>query len=160
MPKIPEPEYIADSVDGAIYQTVTGARLLIDMEIDTAVTAARLIARGSFTICYGISLLRPPTEAVIPGLFFGERGGSLVGREGWQYLQDHFQVHPRADVVGLKIDGTRAEYWVRELDFGVPVRVFAYAAPTDTKPLIELHAFSAADVSALPELFVRYLPRV
>ncbi len=87
--KIPDLEYINDGVTGAIYETPNGALLMINapnapLEPD-APPGANVIARGTFTIRYAISLITSAYEAIIPGLFFGERGGALVGREGWQY---------------------------------------------------------------------------
>ncbi len=155
--KIPDPEYITETVTGAIVKTPEGVRLVIPGggESDP-------FARGTFAVRYAIPLIVPPSIAIVPGLLVGERGGALVGREAWDYLQAHFQVHARADAVGLMLDGTRGQYLVRELDFGVPVRVFAYADPSALTPLAELHDLQVAktDRATLPDLLKRYLPSV
>lgn len=154
MPKIPNPEYVIDMVDGAIYD-VAGKPILA---LHPSALSGAIIVQGTFAIRYAIPLLTPPSQAVIPGLFVGERGGALVGREGWEYMQDRFQMHPRADVIGLYLDGTRAEVWIRDLDFGAKVRVFAYRTAQDVVPLTELFGFSAGEGAALPDFIQRYLP--
>ncbi len=156
MAKIPDPEYINDEVTGTIYDFDQKPILALD----SVTLKGAIISQGAFVIRYALPKLSPASQAVIPGLFFGERGGALVGREGWQYMQDRFQMHPRADVIGLNLDGSRAEVWIRDLDFGANVRVFAYQSLQETTPLTELFGFAAADGIAVPEYIRRYLPQV
>ncbi len=154
MPKIPDLEYVADQVEGTIYRLSDQTVLLIGLTNSTLTE----VAQGTFTIRYAIPLLTPATQAIIPGLFVGERGGTLVGHEAWEYMQNRFQMHPRADVIGLLLEGTRGEYWIRDLDFGARVRVFVYATAQDTTPLIELTGYRSAEGTQVPELIKRYLP--
>jgi len=146
------PEYFEDRVDGQI----VGQTLYVGGERLSDIVAVS----GGFVIRYAIPALVPPGALIIPGLFVAERGGILRGLEAWEYLHKRFQVHPRADVIGQTPNGQPAQFLVRELDFGVPVRVFAYADPPGNQPLAELKALQATDAAfqSLPDLLKRYLP--
>jgi hypothetical protein len=103
----------------------------------------------------------PPTEVVIPGLFFSEKGAALTGREAWDYMQHRFQMHPRADVVGLHANGTLAQVFLRELDWGAAIRVFVYDSVETRAPHAELKRLVIGpNAPPLPELLSRYLPAV
>jgi hypothetical protein len=152
--KMPPPEYINEPVDGTLVEYEGKPALLIRIDFP----GAPVIARGPFVVRYAVSMLFPPTQAVVPGLFLAERGGLLLGREAWNYLQTRFQMHPRADIVGLFLDGSRAEVRLKDLDFGTAVRVFAYRTPADTIPISEIRTLIAPNTEGLPELLLRYLP--
>jgi hypothetical protein len=156
--RIPDPELVGESVNGAIFDLPAGAALVVGA-IPLALAGQTPLYNGSLTIRYAISLLVPATAALIPGLLAGEKGGILLGREAWDYIQNHFQVHPRADVVGIRLDGSQAQVLIRELDFGVPVRVAAYISPESTTPIKELTSLIIGEnAPELPELLTKYLP--
>ncbi len=156
---IPSLELVGESVDGAIYDLPGGMTLAIGI-VPEALAARHPVVTGALTIRYAMPFIFPATEAVVPGLFAAEKGGILVGREAWDYIQGHFQLHPRADVIGLRPNGQQAQAFLRELDFGAPVRVLAYDRPDSTTPRAELSALViGVDAPAVPELLARYLPR-
>ncbi len=157
-PSIPSPELVGESLDGAIYDLPGGTALVIGA-VPEALAARQPVVKGVLTIRYAMPFIFPATEAVIPGLFAAEKGGMLVGREAWDYIQGHFQVHPRADVIGLRPDGRQAQVFLRELDFGAPVRVLAYDRPEATTSRAELSALViGAGAPAVPDLLAQYLP--
>ncbi len=158
--KIPDPELIGEPVDGAIYDLPGGVTLVIGAP-PVSLAGRTPLLNGSLTIRYAIAMLMPPNEAIVPGLFAAEKGGMLVGREAWDYLQKHFQVHPRADIVGIRLDGKKAQALVRELDFGVPIRVLAYESTDRLVPFKELKALVVGEnAPPLPDLLAKYLPAV
>jgi hypothetical protein len=156
-PRIPTPELIGEAIDGAVYN-LPGGKTLVVGGAPSALSDQQPILRGALVARYALPLLQPPTDAVIPGLFAAEKGGMLVGREAWDYIQEHFQMHPRADIVGLHPNGTQAQVFLRELDFGAPVRVLLYDGPTATVPGAEAQALYMGDnAPPLPDLLSKYL---
>ena len=116
---------------------------------------------GSLVVRYGLSPFNPPGEIIVPGLFASEKGGVLVGREAWDYLQNNFQVHPRADVVGVRLNGEQVQAYVRELDFGVPTHVLIYEDEQVSHPVCEATGLVvSADAPPLPDLLGENLPLI
>src|SRR5437764_9876201 len=115
MPNIPEPEFVSDAIVEQLY-TLPGGTLLSTGAVPASLTGIMPTITKRLFVRYGISLLSPPGDVIVPGLFAAETGGILVGRAAWNYLWSHFQVHLRADVVGLRLSGTRAQVFVRDLD--------------------------------------------
>jgi hypothetical protein len=158
--QIPPPEYIGETVSGAVYDLPGGMTLLIGQTPAALASRAPLLG-GILTVRYGIPLYIPPTDVVIPGLFFSEKGAALIGREAWDYMQRRFQMHPRADVVGLRMNGAPAQVFLRELDWGAAVRVFVYDSAAAHAPTAELKALvTGPEAPPLPDLLARYLPAV
>jgi hypothetical protein len=157
---VPEPEYVGERVVGTLTTLVEGMDCALFIGVNSPLDA-RIVTHGTLVIRYAIPLIVPPTDSIIPGLFISERGGMLTGRECWDYLQTRFQMHPRADVIGLNVNGLRTQALVRELDFGAAVCVLAYTDPPGVTPLAEVKSLYTTDAMAdsLPELLKRYLPR-
>jgi hypothetical protein len=153
----PTPELIAEAINGAVYDLPGGTTLVVG-EVPGELADLKPRLSGSLIVRYAIPLFDPPTDAVIPGLIAGERGGILIGREAWDYIQKHFQVHPRADVVGIHIDGSPAQHFLREVDLGAMVRVLIYDSETARIAAAEVDGVVANGIEALPELLTKYLP--
>ena len=157
---VPDPVYIEDRITGtlAISAKRSGGMLYVGVELPADI---QIVQQGALVIRYAIPLIVPPTDWIIPGLFISERGELLTGHECWDYLQTRFQMHPRADVIGLNANGMRTQALVRELDFGAAVRVLAYTDPPKSMPLTELKTLYVTDgmLDSLPALLKRYLPR-
>lgn len=161
--EIPPPEFIVEELSGTVYLLPDGATLAIgDLTLIDESTHAPLIPtlRGTIHLRYGIAQAQPETSAIIPGMFVSERGAILVGAEMWEFMQNNFQIYPRADVVGLHgVTGKDTTVFLRELDFGVPVRIFAYAASSDTIPTAEITTVLTDDPNReLPPYLARYRP--
>ena len=160
MPTIPEPELVADEIVGQLY-TLSGGTLLSIGAASASLSGIMPTISGRFFVRYGISLLSPPGDVIVPGLFAAETGGILVGRVAWDYLWSHFQVHPRADVVGLRLNGERTQVFVRDLDLGVVVHVLAYESALATIPMAEITGLLIGEgMPDLPALLAQYLPIV
>lgn len=155
---IPEPEYITETVEGAVFDLPGGAVLVVGA-VPEALASRPARARGTLILRYGIPMNSPVAEPVIPGLMVGERGGALVGREAWEFMMNRFQMFPRADVVGFRPGGAEAQVFLRELDFGAQVRVYVFESTEARKALAEVTAlFRGEGVPELPEMLTRHLP--
>jgi hypothetical protein len=156
--RFPEPEYIHDTIDGAVFDLPDGMTLVAGAPPARFYSAAPLLS-GVLVIRYAISLLVPPSQALIPGLFVSEKGVALVGREAWDFMMSSFQLYPRADVVGLRAaNGTPHQVFLRELDFGAAVRVLVYDSVDVSMSPIEVTRLLIGDnAGELPELLRRYL---
>src|SRR5258708_26994489 len=111
---------------------------------------------GSLILCYGLTMIIPAGEVIVPGLFAAEKGGVLTGYEAWQFIQKQFMMHPRADVVGLGLKGKVIQCLLREIDFGIPVKTLVYSSPDSTIPSATLDAlYVGAEASDPPELLTR-----
>jgi hypothetical protein len=157
-PQIPAPELIGEPIEGAVY-SLPGGEVLVVGAVPAALADYQPVMRGSLFVRYALPLLDPPDSAVIPGLFAAEKGGMLVGRAAWDYIQRQFQVHPRADVVGVDLQGNTAQVFLRELDLGAPVHVLIYDSPEAVAPAVEVTALLKGDNPLpLPDLLAQYLP--
>jgi hypothetical protein len=158
--QIPEPEYITELVEGAVY-TVPGATVLVLGDPPPALLGDAPLLTGALVLRYGLTVTVPRSDVLIPGLFAAERGGFLVGREAWDFIQSNFALHARADVLGMLPNGKTAQVFMREIDFGVPVRVLVYGSLDALSAQAEVIAlFEGNNAPPLPELLPHYLPAV
>jgi len=156
--RIPEPELIGDTLHAGLY----------------CVPDAVLLVVGSAPAWPGLTVMRPPglltvryalpylhrEASIVPGLFASEYGAMLVGREAWDYALAHCNLHPRADLVGLDVDGQPAQVRLRDLDLGRGVEVWAYDTAAARVPVARLTAcWLGPDAPPLPDLLAAYLPR-
>jgi hypothetical protein len=157
--RIPSPELITETVEGTVYE-LPGGTVLVLGSLPTALAEMKPHLTGMLTIRYGFPKQVPATDTIIPGLFAAEKGGFLVGRAAWDYIEKNFQVHPRADVVGISPDGSEVQVFLRELDFGLPVRVFAFERPDQGVHGVQLNALLVGtDAPPVPDLLAAYLPQ-
>lgn len=156
--RIPEPEYIHETVEGAVYDLPTGMTLVVGTP-PLALRNAAPVLSGTLVIRYAIPLQIPPTQAIIPGLFVSEKGVALVGREAWDFMTGNFQLYPRADVVGLRAaNGTPHQVFLRELDFGAAIRVLVYdSVDVSVSPVDVTRLIPGEGAAELPELLAKYL---
>ncbi len=158
MPAIPEPQLVGDTLEAALLQLESGVVLALGTLPPTLPPGAVLRARSPLTIRYAWAYLYRE-EVIVPGLFAAEYGAILVGRAAWDYALQHSNLHPRADIVGLRSDGQRDQVMLRELDFGQPVTVLAYDAPDARHPLARLSAYWAGPgAPSVPDLLRDCLP--
>ncbi len=159
-PAIPAPEYVSDTITGSVYK-VEGEPTLVVGDVPAKLAELQPVTRGTLIVRYALTLLMPAGVVFIPGLFAAEKGGMLVGRAAWDFIQSQFMVHPRADVVGLGMDGKKVQALIREIDFGVPVRVFVYSSPDATMPTTEVtRLIIGANAPEISDLLTSYLPLV
>ena len=160
MPKIPAPELIGDTLAAGLIQGDEGLILTLGA-LPPGIDRAR-VARptGPLTVRYAIAYLQREA-AIVPGLFVSDLGDMRVGREAWDQALEQTNLHPRADILGLRDDGQDDQVVLKNLDFGRPISVLVYATPEDRLPLGKLAAYWAASESAaVPDLLAAYLPRL
>lgn len=154
--RIPERQPIADSFTGVIL--TAGEESALALTPDPAAEGAQ---SGTFILRYGVQLLGKPHLALIPGLLALDYGEMLTGEAAWDFLLKRSNLHPRADVLGFRNDGSDEMLPVKWLDIAAPIQVFAYTDASSTLPLAQIHAFIASDteMDAFPERSVTYIPR-
>ncbi len=158
MPTIPEPQLVGDELNAVLLHSDAGLVLALgDLPVDyPPERIAR--PRGPLVVRYALAYLQ--REAwIVPGLFASEYGAILLGRAAWDYALEHTNLHPRADLVGLRSDGRTDQVMLRQLDFGRPVAVLAYETSAARLPLGSLAAYwTDTDTPPLPDLLAEYLP--
>ena len=160
MPKIPDPELIGDTLSASLLQDAAGLVLALGA-LPPGLDPARVIRpAGPLTVRYAIAYLQREA-AIVPGLFVSDMGDMRVGREAWDQAIEQTNLHPRADILGLRDDGQDDQVVLKNLDFGRPISVLVYATPEDRLPLGRLAAYWAASESVeVPDLLAEYLPRL
>ncbi len=148
-----ERQAIADIVHGVVTRLHHGALLSQDM-----LGEGEILARGEFTIRYGITLLGKPHLVIVPDLVVADRGEMLTGETAWQFIRERGHLFPRADVLGHRGDGADAAHFLKELDLAHPFAVFAYREAADIVPLARLDALIVSDASNFPKRMLEHLP--
>lgn len=114
---------------------------------------------GILTIRFFIPLLYEPHLALNPGYVLAERGGELFGWQAWDFCFKRFELHPRADITGLRSDGIEDTLFLKTLDIAAPIRVFAYASPSAVTPLRHVGKLKILDSQIeVPERLMQYIP--
>ncbi|NJL93095.1 MAG: hypothetical protein HC915_04900 [Anaerolineae bacterium] len=150
----PLPDYFHEALNGTLWRDA--AQIGLSTPQTAVPPTAEVLREGQFILRYGIEMLRSP-HALVPGLFISEQGGAKSGRQAWDWLWTKFQLYPRAEVIGLRSDGNDEHLYVRDLDFGMPVRVLVYASVEDVRPLGHVAVLHAPTGAPLPDFVARYL---
>ncbi|MBN2469752.1 MAG: hypothetical protein JXN59_03420 [Anaerolineae bacterium] len=155
---IPKPELIGHRIEGSL--VALGAQTILVCGPAPAFPEGQAVrAPGPLVVRYAVPYLRREV-ALVPGLFAAEYGAILLGRDAWDYAIGHNNLHPRADLLGLRTDGQPDQVMLRDLDFGRGVEVWAYASEEATCPLARLDAlWIGPGAPELPDLLLAYLPR-
>jgi hypothetical protein len=156
--QLPPPEYIMESLPEAAIYGQPNAAILALGALPEALAEQLLLHKGPLVIRFGLSFNQPSAKALLPGLLVSERGAVIVGRAAWDFMFKKFQLFPRADVIGMTPQGKAEQVFLRELDFGAPVRMFAYPSVEDNQPIAELKWLIAPTEVSWPDLVIRYLP--
>lgn len=113
---------------------------------------------GDFLIQYGVRFLGKPERYIVPELVVLDYGDMLAGEEAWSFLWHRSNLHPRAEVVGCRDDGSEDIVFFRALDLSLPPQVLVFSAPGGAL-LARPTALIAPDAAGLPARLVEYLPR-
>jgi hypothetical protein len=154
MVRIPQRQPIGDAFTGCVL-TCDGVHLLAESPL----TGADVLATGAFMLRYGARYLGKPHLSVVPGIIALDYGDMLTGEGAWTFLYKHSNLHPRADVVGYRNDGTDEMINVKYLDLALAPEVLVYADAQATVPLARPAALIAADPAAVPARLLEILPR-
>ncbi len=158
MSRIPEPELIGDTLTASLYCVGETTLLVVGSPPDWP-GLSLLRSTGPLTVRYALPYLHREAS-IVPGLFASEYGAMLVGREAWDYALAHSNLHPRADLVGLDLEGQPAQVMLRDLDLGRGVEVWAYDTAAARIPIARLDAcWLGPESPSLPDLLAAYLPR-
>lgn len=153
MVSIPERAPISDSFTGLVLQYGTAQALAL-----TPQPGAEILASGDFVIRYGVRFLGKLHQSIVPGLLVLDYGDMLTGEDAWEFLFKRSNLHPRAEIVGYRNDGSDDMVFLRTLDFAVNPAVLAYPNLEATKPLAHPTALIATVTDNLPSRLLEYLP--
>lgn len=155
---LPKPEAVTETVEGVVVILKDGFGLILG-EIPAEYASAQQAAEGTLSLRYGVPFNAPGVEPIIPHMFVSERGVALVGREAWQFMQEHFQLYPRSELIGVDPAGNTEQTFLRALDFGASVKVYFYLTPESTQAAGALQkVILGLNAPPVPELLGRYLP--
>jgi hypothetical protein len=151
MPRAPIPERqpVGDAFPGAVLQAGPQFALMVSPGPVPVVQAGPLLVR------YGLRYLGKPHLSIVPGLVVLDYGDMLTGEAAWEFLTQHSNRYPRAEVFGYRNDGRDEMILVRALDFAMPPEVLVFsdekAATPWAKP-VALIASAAAAADLPPRL--------
>ena len=153
-PPIPERQPVGDPFSGGVVQAADRQAL-----IGSPGPAALLVA-GPLILRYGIRFLGKPHLSIVPGLIVLDYGDMLTGEAAWDFVTQHSNRYPRAEVFGYRHDGRDDMMRVRDLDIALPPAVLAYLDDKATTPVARPSALIAlaGEAAALPERLVHALP--
>lgn len=153
--RIPERAPIGDYLEGALIKS--DDRYVVMTPLDSVPASAERLASGVFTVRYALPYLGKPQFAIVPGLVALDYGEILTGEEAWHFILKRSNLHPRADVLGYRIDGADDMISIKWLDLALPVRVFLFRDAVSVVPLAELAAIISPP-DQLPARLLEYLP--
>ncbi|MCE2489288.1 MAG: hypothetical protein J4G17_04855 [Anaerolineae bacterium] len=146
---------VEDRFNGQILR-VAGVTLLSDRTL----SGGDSLASGPFLLRYGLVCLETPQRCIVPELVVMEYGEQLSGEAAWDFLLNHSNLHPRAEVLGRRDDGLEDQLRVSRLDLAQPPRVLVWPWPpdSDSLPLASPLAAVAAAPDTLPDRVRQFLP--
>jgi len=150
---IPERQPIGDLFTGVILQHGTAQALAFGSQPNIEPTF-----NGTFVVRYGIRFLGKPHQSIVPGLVVLDYGDMLTGEEAWNFLLKRSNLHPRAEVVGYRNDGSDDMVFLRALDFAITPEVLIFADEQSNKPIAYPTALIAEIDTDLPTRLLEYLP--
>lgn len=151
MPAIPERDPLGDPFAGLVLQYASAQALAL-----SPISGAEVVAQGNFVVRYGVRFLGKPHLSIVPGLVALDYGDFLTSEAGWEFLLQHSNLHPRADVVGYRNDGVDDMIVVKQLDIMAPIDVLVYADAVATKPMAHPTAVIGA-AEGVPSRLLMYL---
>jgi hypothetical protein len=152
-PVIPQRVPLADTCKGVILQLGDAQLLAAEPQPD-----ASLIASGEFVVRYGLRFLGKLHVSIVPGMVVLDYGDVITGEEAWEFLLKHSNLHPRAEVIGCRNDGSDDMVVVKNLDMAVQPEVLIYPDEAATRPIAHPAALIAPELTVFPARLLEYLP--
>jgi hypothetical protein len=149
---IPDRNPIGDPFDGFALRFAD-----VDLLARDGLPGATILASGPLIIRYGVQYLGKPHLAIVPGLIALDYGDMLTGEAAWEFLLKRSNLHPRADVLGYRNDGSDDMIPIKFLDLAQPVEVFVYPDAAATTPVAHPQALIAPVDSDIPPRLRQYL---
>jgi hypothetical protein len=149
---IPERAPVYDLLAGVVLQAGAAQALALAPQPGVEISVS-----GDFLIQYGVRFLGKPERYIVPELVVLDYGDMLAGEEAWSFLWHRSNLHPRAEVVGCRDDGSEDIVFFRALDLSLPPQVLVLSSTGAL--LARPTALVAPDAAGLPARLVEYLPR-
>lgn len=150
---IPTPQPIADSFAGTLVTAAGHSALAAApvVEADTCQT-------DTYIVRYGLRLAGKLHLSIVPGLVVLDYGDILTGEDAWDFLLHRSNLHPRAEVIGLRADGAEDMALLRTLDMGVPPAVLLYRTMSDKAALAQPSGLLGEAPTDIAPRLREYLP--
>jgi hypothetical protein len=122
---------------------------------------SEVLYSGTMIVRYGVRFLGKLHLSIVPGLVVLDYGDMLTGDAAWDFLLKRSNLHPRAEIIGYRSDGSEDMVFLRTLDFAVAPAVLLYNDASSTSPFAQASALIAADdeLESFPPRVREYLPR-
>lgn len=150
---LPERAPIGDVYSGLLLQVAAAQVLAL-----AAHPGTHIIASGNFVVRYGLRFLGKLHQSIVPGMVVLDYGDILTGEEAWDFLLKRSNLHPRAEVVGYRSDGSDDMVFIKTLDMAVEPEVLLYADENTHLPLARPAALIATELDHIPARLIKYLP--
>jgi hypothetical protein len=148
-------DLVQHTVQGVLWEK--NRQITLVLGNDEAQPDGNLSAEGDLIIRYGIPLHQTSYLSVIPAWFVADRGGQMRGWQAWQWIMKLHPTHPRAEIFGLRSDGQSTQVFLRELDFYVPIRIYAYLQPDEMIPKARITHLIYEQGAQVPDLLLKTL---
>jgi hypothetical protein len=126
-----QPSFPSLTVSGAVVAMCDPTGLALFVDPGRALPLGELVARGALTVAPGVPLLYE-VDAVLVESVYDDYRREHHGAEALAFLLRHGQAFPRADVVGRRVStGEAVELFLKQLDLGAGLHIFAYRMPGD-----------------------------
>lgn len=150
---IPEPAPVEDRLTGALIRA--GAQTALATAFASGMDA---VASGDFIVRYAIHYQGKSHLSIVPGLVVLDYGDMLTGEAAMSFLIERSNLHPRAEVAGVRDDGSEDMVFVRQLDLARPLEVLVYADAPARVPIARPSALIGPDGDAFPLRLRNALP--
>jgi hypothetical protein len=126
-----QPSFPSLTVSGAVVAMRDPARLALFVDAGYARLPGETVARGALIVAPGVPLLYEPGAVLVQSVYDDYRR-EHHGAEALSFLLRYGDAFPRADVVGRRASsGAEVEVYLKQLDLGARLHIFAYRAPSD-----------------------------
>lgn len=142
--------YVHEVVTGTLWQADDDA-VHLSIAPEQAPAGATILLDGEIVLRYAIAFLQRPFSLVI-GYFETENGAVKTGEAAWKFIWKKWQLYPRAEVIGVSSRGEPMQVYLKDLDFGEPAQIFAYADSEADTPLAEAQQVHTPADANLPPL--------
>ncbi len=146
---------VRDHFDGSLV-LLDGVALLTTLDNPPGTSATA----GPLELRYGLVCLDDPRRCIVPELVVLEYGEQMTGEAALDFLLNHSNLHPRAEVLGQRDDGVEDQLRVSRLDLAQPPRVLVWPgdAPAEVRPLAAATALVNSGPESSPARLRQFLP--
>lgn len=143
------PSYFEEVVNGLLWRRAGQLGLTLSPLLPPPQT--EVIFAGNIVLRYALDLLTSPQSLII-GYLETENGVVKTGQAAWEFVWAKWQLYPRAEIIGVQMDGQEVQVLLKDLDVGEAPRVVAYRNAEEISPLGSVEFLDAPPDTTLPEV--------